>query len=77
VQEELQAAKQRVKAHALGMAGIHGVGVRMAENAVAVYVDRTAGVLPDAILDVLAQAAAPFRVVVIREDRASATPAAD
>jgi hypothetical protein len=69
---DLEEAKQRVKARFLGNAGVHGVGIRASQNAVAVYVDRERERISDQLLAELKQAAAPWDVVVIHEDRASA-----
>jgi hypothetical protein len=58
VSGDLEAIKQRVKPRILGCAGVHGVGVRT--GAVAVYLDRSADSLPDDVMTVLQQAAAPW-----------------
>lgn len=69
MQDNLEQAKERLKTRFLGRAGVHGLGIRRAENAICVYTDE--GENPE-FLSVLAQIeeeAAPLTVLVIREAR--------
>lgn len=66
--EQLNDAKRRIRGQFLGKGGVHGVGVREKENAVAVYVDSGAAPADD-LVAAMKQAAAPCGLVVVNEER--------
>ena len=66
--DTLQAVKERLKKQYLGKSGVHALGVSRAQNAIQVYLDADAGD-QEATLRDLEQAAAPFKVIVVREGR--------
>jgi hypothetical protein len=76
MENELSDAKRRVKGQFLGKHGVHGVGVREADNAVAVYVDAAAKPSEE-LMSALKKAAGPFGVVVVNQERAVARPAGE
>lgn len=64
----LEEAKERLARLYLGTAAIHGVGIRRAEGAVCLYVDRGNAAESAALLDEIVSHAAPFKVVVVEEE---------
>ena len=64
-------AKQRIKREFLGKSGIHAVGIRPSDDAVAVYVDDAADADLDRLRAELERTVAPVRVVVVSSKRAS------
>jgi hypothetical protein len=67
--ESLEDVKNRLRQSFLGKAGIHGVGVSRARQAIQVYLSPDAGTDQTDLLEQLRKSAAPFPVIVIREDR--------
>jgi hypothetical protein len=68
VNKTLEEAKERLARLYLGTAAIHGVGIRRADDAVYLYVDRGSAAQTAALLDEIASHAAPFKVVVVEEE---------
>jgi len=64
-------AKRRVRERLLGTRGVHGVGVRVADSAVVLYVDP--GTSEPELRRLAAEAAAPHDVIVVVEDPAAAS----
>lgn len=64
----LEQVKSQVRRSFLGKGGIHGVGVSRAEGAIRLYVTRGVGEEPD-LLEQVREAARPYPVLVITEDR--------
>lgn len=69
--ESLRQAKERLRRQFLGRAGLHGLGLRPAENAICVYADADETPGQQALLAEIELAAQPFRVIVIREPKPS------
>ena len=69
----LEEAKREVRGRLLGSAGVHAVGLRRAENAVAVYVDADALDRLRELVPAVKGAIAPYDVVLIPQARASIT----
>jgi hypothetical protein len=68
--DSLDRVKDQLRQAFLGKAGIHGFGISRANRAIRVYVATS----PDAaVLDQLRQAAAPYDVLVVKEDRPQVT----
>ena len=67
--ESLRQAKNRLRRQFLGRAGLHGLGLRPAENAICVYADADETPGQQALLAEIELAAQPFRVIVIRDQR--------
>ena len=67
--ESIEAVKNRLRQSFLGKAGIHGVGLSRAEQAIRVYVSSTAHSDQADFLEQLRRSAAPFRVIVVNEER--------
>ena len=65
--ESLRQAKDRLRRQFLGRAGLHGLGLRPAENAICVYADTDETPDQQALLAEIEQAAKPFGIIVIRE----------
>jgi hypothetical protein len=55
----------------LGKAGIHGVGLRRSQSAVAVYVDAEDGPDRQEVLSLIEDEIKPFKLLVVEEGRAS------
>ena len=66
--ESLAKLKSEFTKRYLGMHGIHGVGVRESENAICLYVGRDSDLEISPALESIRQTAAPFVVMLIRED---------
>jgi hypothetical protein len=74
----LEAAKERLSREYLGRAGIHGIGLSKRQNAIRVHL--APGGDPEreaALVEALKRDAAPYAVLVVTEDRATAYPPAD
>jgi hypothetical protein len=69
--DDLEARKALVSKKYLGKGGIHGVGMARSKSAVKVYVDPAASAGLDNLLEAIRKEVTPFRLLVIREDRAS------
>lgn len=66
--QSLEEVKNRLRQSFLGKGGIHGVGVNRAERAIRIYMSPQAAGQPD-VLDQVREAAKPFPVFVVTEDR--------
>lgn len=71
--DELEAAKSRVSRKYLGKAGIHGVGLRRAQSAIAIYVEPGHGPELRELLPAIEREIEPHGLLVIEEGRASIT----
>ena len=71
--DALMEAKRRLSSRYLGQGGIHGFGLRRSEGAVCVYIEPRPGTEQRDLLHKVGCEVAPFRLVVIREERASMT----
>lgn len=71
--ETLEDVKAHLRNQYLGKSGIHGVGIRRSENAVCVYMNAHAGPDQETVLKDIEKQAAPFKVIVIREEPPSIT----
>jgi hypothetical protein len=69
----LEEAKNRLRQAYLGRGGIHAVGVSRAEQALRVYVSPQAVPGQPEVLAELREAAKPFPIIVVREERAQMT----
>ena len=69
MQDSLEQAKERLKTRFLGRAGVHGLGIRRAENAICVYADTEEDPDFPLILAQIEEEVAPLTVLVIREAR--------
>jgi hypothetical protein len=67
--ESIEQVKNRLRKSFLGKAGIHGVGVSRAKQAIQVYVSPGTSVNQADLLEQLRKSAGPFPVIVIEEDR--------
>jgi hypothetical protein len=67
----LEEVKEKIKAQYLGRGGIHGVGIRRGQNAVSVYVSPISDVEQERLLKEIEEAAAPYKLLVITEERPS------
>jgi hypothetical protein len=67
--ESLEAVKDRLRQSFLGKAGIHGIGLNRAEQAIRVYISSDAESDQADMLEQVRQAAGPFRVIVVKEER--------
>jgi hypothetical protein len=67
--ESLEAVKNRVRQSFLGKAGIHGVGMSRARQAIQVYMSADGRTGQTDVLEQLRKSAAPFPIIVIQEDR--------
>jgi len=65
----LEDVKSRFRSRYLGRGGVHGLGIRRSENAVCVYLDAQERPEQPALLAEMKEEAAPFGVLVIREER--------
>ena len=65
----LETVKDSGRRQYLGRWGIHGVGVRRAENAVCIYLDGGGPGLPDDVRRQIEQEARPFQMLVIEEEQ--------
>ncbi|MGI9336022.1 MAG: hypothetical protein ACR2RL_22985 [Gammaproteobacteria bacterium] len=63
----LEEAKKIVRAEFLGVAGIHGVGLRRADNAVCIYVHQGEDTRPKDLTAVIEGRVQPYRLIVIEE----------
>lgn len=72
--DQLDAAKSRVKGRVLGQNGVHGIGLRRAREQVVLYA--SAGGAGEEVLAVAREAAAPYQVIVVEEERPVMTTAA-
>jgi hypothetical protein len=66
--ESIEAVKDRLRQSFLGKAGIHGVGLRRAEQAIRVYVSSNAESNQADLLEQLRKSAVPFPVIVVKEE---------
>ena len=66
--ETLDQVKRRIRSVYLGVACIHGVGLRRAENAVCVYTHRSGGLIDTSLKQEIEATAKPFSVIIIEED---------
>jgi len=71
--DKLEQKKQRLREAYIGKGGIHGLGVRKSQGAICVYLDALTNPDEQAVLAELEKEAQPFRVIVIREERAHKT----
>ena len=69
--ESLRQVKERLRRQFLGRAGLHGLGLRPAENAICVYADADETPDQQTLLAEIEQAAKPIRIIVIREPKPS------
>ena len=67
--DNLEQVKERLKARFLGRAGVHGLGIRRAENAICVYADEEDNPDFPLVLAQIEEEVAPLTVLVIREAR--------
>lgn len=68
MKSSLEEAKKNLVSRYLGKFGIHGVGIRKADNVLCIYFNRDAE--PEvSILKEIEDAAAPFKIVAIKEER--------
>ena len=67
--ESLRQAKERLRRQFLGRAGLHGLGLRPDEDAICVYADADETPDQQALLAEIEQAAKPFRIIVIRDQK--------
>lgn len=67
MQNTLLETKKLIRDKFLGMAGIHGVGIRASENAVQVYLDPDYRPGQDEVVETIRRAVAPYKLLVIRE----------
>jgi hypothetical protein len=67
--EPIERVKDCLRQSFLGRAGIHGLGVSRAEQAIRVYVGPDAPRDFDEVLEELRASAQPFPVKIVREDR--------
>jgi len=63
----LETVKEKLSEAFLGRGGIHAVGIRRSQNAIALYVHSAPGEARDRVIEEARRAAAPFSVVVIEE----------
>lgn len=61
--------KNQLRHSFLGKGGIHGVGLNRAERAIRIYLTPHTAGQPE-VLDQLREAAKPYPVIVVTEDRA-------
>jgi hypothetical protein len=71
--ESLDEVKRRIARKYLGKAGIHGVGIRRAQNALNVYAKADASPDQQQLLKEIEREAAPYKVIVTQEERPSIT----
>jgi hypothetical protein len=72
MQPSLLQAKKRLSDHFLGKAGIHGLGVSTARQAIRVYVDQSVDPeLFSSMLIAMKRLARPFEVIVVPEESPS------
>ena len=71
--DPLMETKRRLSSRYLGREGIHGFGLRRSGGAVCVYLEPHSGADQRALLEEIEREAAPFRLVIIREERARIT----
>jgi hypothetical protein len=71
--DTLTETKRHLSSRYLGREGIHGFGLRRSEGAVCVYLEPRPGGDQDLLLREVESEAAPFRLIVIREERPKAT----
>jgi hypothetical protein len=64
----LDTVKQRLRRRYLGQAGIHGLGISLAQNAIRVYIHPGQADAAQAVLRQLEAEASPHRVIVIQEE---------
>jgi hypothetical protein len=69
----LDEAKRHVRDQLLGREGVHAVGVRRDQNAVAVYVDSDAKERVQGLVSQLKPAIEPYDIIVIPDARAAIT----
>jgi hypothetical protein len=69
----LQTVKAELRRHYLGKHGIHGIGVKELERSICVYVDPDSDLDGSAALETIRQAAAPYSIVLIREEKPRAS----
>jgi hypothetical protein len=73
--ESLDAAKSRVADRVLGRDGVHGVGLRHAGERIVLYAGT--GGASEEVVRVAREAAAPYRIVVVEEERPRLAAAAN
>jgi hypothetical protein len=66
--DTLDAVKQRLRSRYLGRAGIHGLGISPAQNAIRVYINPGQADAARTVLRQLEAEASPHRVIVIQEE---------
>lgn len=71
--DRLTETKRRLSSLYLGREGIHGFGLRRSEGAVCVYLEARPGGEQQTLLNQIEREAAPFRLIVIPEERAQVT----
>lgn len=68
--ETLEHVRRRLRELYLGKANIHGIGVRRSENALYIYISPGGAARAEdkGILKKIRKEAAPYRVIVVREE---------
>jgi hypothetical protein len=69
--KSLDEMKKHLVRKYLGKAGIHGVGISRAQNAVRVYMQPESDDIQEALLKEIEKEAAPFKVLPVKSDRPS------
>lgn len=67
--ESLDEVRKRVSRKYLGKAGIHGVGIRRAQNALCIYIERAADPEQQKLWEEIAQEVMPYSVVKVEAER--------
>lgn len=65
--DSLDEAKKIVRSEFLGVSGVHGVGLRRADNAVCVYVHAAGDERPGDLAAVIEERVRPYKLIVIEE----------
>ena len=68
MERSLQAVKERVSEVFLGRGGIHGVGIRLSQNAICLYVHVVPGTDRERVIEAVRREAAPFGVIIVEEE---------
>ncbi len=63
----LDSVKKKLSEAFLGRGGIHAIGIRRSQNAIALYLHSPPGEERDRVIEEARRAAAPFAVVVVEE----------
>lgn len=70
----LDSVKAKLSDEFLGRGGIHAIGVRRSQNAIALYLHSPPGEERNRVIEAARRAAAPFAVVVVEERPPTARP---